>query len=294
MRDKGEIMQKEKLQSGLNVGIIGLGLIGGSMGLALKELGIFSCIAGYDANPMHSQQALSLGLVDECISKEELLAGGDVIFLATPVEAICEILQSITPKDIKPSCTIIDLGGTKSKIIDSVPSNIRKNFVAAHPMSGTEFYGPKAALPHLFKDKIMIVVDEQNSGEAQLKRAREIFLGIGSKIIKMDAISHDKHIALISHMPHIVSFSLANAVLKQENPQMILALIGGGFRSMTRLSKSSPQMWRDIFKQNSTNLLDCIKSFQKELEMAKVLIENDDWEGLEAFMRSANEVGKVM
>ncbi|MGX3098965.1 prephenate dehydrogenase [Helicobacter sp. 23-1046] len=287
-------MQEERLQSGLNAGIIGLGLIGGSMGLALKELGIFSCVAGYDASPMHSQQALSLGLVDECISKEELLAGGDVIFLATPVEAICEILRTLTPKDIKPSCTIIDLGGTKSKIIDSVPKSIRKNFVAAHPMSGTEFYGPKAALPHLFKNKIMIVVDSEKSGELQLKRAREIFLGIGSKIIKMDATSHDKHIALISHMPHIVSFSLANAVLKQENPQMILALIGGGFRSMTRLSKSSPQMWGDIFKQNTQNLLDSITSFQNELQKAKTLIENNDWEGLEAFMRSANEVGKVI
>ena len=283
-------MQEERLQGGLNAGIIGLGLIGGSMGLALKELGVFSCVAGYDASPMHSQQALSLGLVDECISKEELLAGGDVIFLATPVEAICEILRTLTPKDIKPSCTIIDLGGTKSKIIDSVPKSIRKNFVAAHPMSGTEFYGPKAALPHLFKDKIMIVVDSEKSGELQLKRAREIFLGIGSKIIKMDATSHDKHIALISHMPHIVSFSLANAVLKQE----ILALIGGGFRSMTRLSKSSPQMWGDIFKQNTQNLLDSITSFQNELQKAKTLIENNDWEGLEAFMRSANEVGKVM
>lgn len=287
-------MQQERLQGGLNAGIIGLGLIGGSMGLALKELGIFSCIAGYDASLMHSQQALSLGLVDECISKEELLAGGDVIFLATPVEAICEILKAITPNDIKPDCTIIDLGGAKSKIIKSVPKSIRKNFVAAHPMSGTEFYGPKAALPHLFKDKIMIVVDGEKSGEFQLKRAREIFLGIGSKIIKMDAISHDKHIALISHMPHIVSFSLANAVLKQENPQMILALIGGGFRSMTRLSKSSPQMWGDIFKQNTQNLLDSIISFQNELQKAKTLIENNDWDGLEAFMRSANEVGEVI
>lgn len=292
--DKGGIMQEEKLHSSLNAGIVGLGLIGGSMGLALKELGIFSCIAGYDANPMHSQQALSLGLVDECVSKEELLSGGDVIFLATPVEAICEILKNIKPSDIKPDCTIIDLGGTKGKIIDCVPKSIRKNFIAAHPMSGTEFYGPKAALPNLFRDKIMIVVDSQQSGESQLKRAREIFLGIGSKIIKMDAASHDKHIALISHMPHIVSFSLANAVLKQENPQMILALIGGGFRSMTRLSKSSPQMWRDIFKQNATNLLDSINGFQDELQKAKTLIENADWEGLEAFMCSANEVGKVM
>lgn len=276
----------------LNAGIIGLGLIGGSMGLALRELGGFSCIAGFDSNPLHSQQALSLGLVDECISLEELISDGDVIFLATPVEAIITLLPQLT--HIKPSATIIDLGGTKEHIIKHIPDSIRKNFIAAHPMAGTEFYGPKAALPHLFKDSIVILANLHESGEAQIQMAREIFLGIGMKIIKMDAHEHDKHIALISHMPHIISYALANAVLTQENPQTILALIGGGFRSMSRLSKSSPQMWNDIFKQNTQNVLDSITSFQAELQKAKNMLESGDWAGLEAFMTQANKLQEFM
>ena len=276
----------------LNAGIIGLGLIGGSMGLALREFGGFGCIAGFDSNPLHSQQALSLGLVDECISLEELISDGDVIFLATPVEAIIALLPQLTR--IKPSATIIDLGGTKEHIIKHIPDSIRKNFIAAHPMAGTEFYGPKAALPHLFKDSIVILANLHESGEAQIQMAREIFLGIGMKIIKMDAHEHDKHIALISHMPHIISYALANAVLTQENPQTILALIGGGFRSMSRLSKSSPQMWNDIFKQNTQNVLDSITSFQAELQKAKNMLESGDWAGLEAFMTQANKLQEFM
>lgn len=276
----------------LNAGIIGLGLIGGSMGLALRELGGFGCIAGFDSNPLHSQQALSLGLVDECISLEELISDGDVIFLATPVEAIITLLPQLT--HIKPSATIIDLGGTKEHIIKHIPDSIRKNFIAAHPMAGTEFYGPKAALPHLFKDSIVILANLHESGEAQIQMAREIFLGIGMKIIKMEAHEHDKHIALISHMPHIISYALANAVLTQENPQTILALIGGGFRSMSRLSKSSPQMWNDIFKQNTQNVLDSITSFQAELQKAKNMLESGDWAGLEAFMTQANKLQEFM
>ncbi|WP_394909189.1 prephenate dehydrogenase [uncultured Helicobacter sp.] len=276
----------------LNAGIIGLGLIGGSMGLALRELGGFGCIAGFDNNPLHSQQALSLGLVDECISLEELISDGDVLFLATPVESIIALLPKLT--SIKPSATIIDLGGTKELIIKHIPDSIRKNFIAAHPMAGTEFYGPKAALPHLFKDSIVILTNLEESGEAQIQMAREIFLGIGMKIIKMDAHEHDRHIALISHMPHIISYALANAVLSQEDPQTILALIGGGFRSMSRLSKSSPKMWNDIFKQNTQNVLDSITSFQDELQKAKNMLESKDWEGLEAFMAQANKLQEFM
>ena len=262
------------------------------MGLALRELGGFGCIAGFDNNPLHSQQALSLGLVDECISLEELISDGDVLFLATPVESIIALLPKLT--SIKPSATIIDLGGTKELIIKHIPDSIRKNFIAAHPMAGTEFYGPKAALPHLFKDSIVILANLEESGEAQIQMAREIFLGIGMKIIKMDAHEHDRHIALISHMPHIISYALANAVLSQEDPQTILALIGGGFRSMSRLSKSSPKMWNDIFKQNTQNVLDSITSFQDELQKAKNMLESKDWEGLETFMAQANKLQEFM
>ncbi|MCI7484802.1 MAG: prephenate dehydrogenase [Helicobacter sp.] len=276
------------MQQPKHIGIVGLGLIGGSIGLALKELKCFKSIVGYDISPLHSSLAVSLGLVDECVELEDIFNRTDVIFLAVPVEGIIEVLQQI--KCLKPETTIIDLGGTKQKILDSVPLHLRKNFIAAHPMSGTEFYGPKAALRDLFKDKIVILSDLQDSGAYQVQVARDIFLGIGMKIIKMSAQEHDKHIALISHMPHVISYALANAVLKQEDPQMILALVGGGFLSMSRLSKSSPKMWRDIFKQNKDNVLDSLASFENELTLARKLIEQEDWDGLESFMAHANKL----
>ena len=286
------------MQEKKSVGIIGLGLIGGSMGLALRELNdsknapmTFSRIFGYDTNPLHSQQALSLGLVDECV-EFEAIEQCDVVFLATPLEAIIETLEKF--KHIKNDCTIIDLGGAKQKIIASIPPKIRKNFVAAHPMSGTENFGPNAAIKGLFYNKIVIIADEENSGKSQLALAKQIFISIGMRIIKMSAKAHDKHTAYISHLPHIISFALANTVLAQEEPQNILALIGGGFKDMSRIAKSSPIMWRDVFAQNKDNLLESIESFGKEMLYAKTLVKDEKWEELVEWMGRANSLHNFM
>ncbi|MGX2973145.1 prephenate dehydrogenase [Helicobacter sp. T3_23-1059] len=286
------------MQEKKSVGIIGLGLIGGSMGLALRELNesknapmTFSRIFGYDTNPLHSQQALSLGLVDECV-EFEAIEQCDVVFLATPLEAIIETLEKF--KHIKNDCTIIDLGGAKQKIIASIPPKIRKNFVAAHPMSGTENFGPNAAIKGLFYNKIVIIADEEHSGKSQLAIAKQIFISIGMRIIKMSAKAHDKHTAYISHLPHIISFALANTVLAQEEPQNILALIGGGFKDMSRIAKSSPIMWRDVFAQNKDNLLESIESFGKEMLYAKTLVKEEKWEELVEWMGRANSLHNFM
>ena len=286
------------MQEKKSVGIIGLGLIGGSMGLALRELNdsknapmTFSRIFGYDTNPLHSQQALSLGLVDECV-EFEAIEQCDVVFLATPLEAIIETLEKF--KHIKNDCTIIDLGGAKQKIIASIPPKIRKNFVAAHPMSGTENFGPNAAIKRLFYNKIVIIADEEHSGKSQLALAKQIFISIGMRIIKMSAKAHDKHTAYISHLPHIISFALANTVLAQEEPQNILALIGGGFKDMSRIAKSSPIMWRDVFAQNKDNLLESIESFGKEMLYAKTLVKEEKWEELVEWMGRANSLHNFM
>ena len=286
------------MQEKKSVGIIGLGLIGGSMGLALRELNesknatmTFSRIFGYDTNPLHSQQALSLGLVDECV-EFDAIEQCDVVFLATPLEAIIETLEKF--KHIKNDCTIIDLGGAKQKIIASIPPKIRKNFVAAHPMSGTENFGPNAAIKGLFYNKIVIIADEENSGKSQLAIAKQIFISIGMRIIKMSAKAHDKHTAYISHLPHIISFALANTVLAQEEPQNILALIGGGFKDMSRIAKSSPIMWRDVFAQNKDNLLESIESFGKEMLYAKTLVKEEKWEELVEWMGRANSLHNFM
>lgn len=290
--------QEKFSQEKLSVGIIGLGLVGGSMGLALREISeaknspiIFNRIFGYDTNPLHSQQALSLGLVDECV-EFEMIEKCDVIFLATPLEAIAQTLQRFN--NIKQDCTIIDLGGAKQKIISSIPPKIRKNFVAAHPMSGTENSGPNAALKGLFYNKIVVLSDVEHSGESQVNIAKQIFISIGMRIIKMSAKEHDKHTAYISHLPHIISFALANTVLAQEEPQNILALIGGGFKDMSRIAKSSPIMWRDVFSQNKKNLLDSIESFGKEMLYAEQLIKDDKLEELVEWMSKANSLHKFI
>lgn len=269
----------------MQAGIIGLGLIGGSMGLALRETKMFKRIFGFDINPLHCQQALSLGLVDECVDFNQIQEC-DVIFLATPLEAMIQVIKQF--KTIAKTTTIIDLGGAKEKIIASIPKKIRKNFVCAHPMSGTENFGPNAALQGLFDGKIVILTDIEQSGEFQVALAKQIFVEIGMRIIKMDSKDHDKHIAFISHLPHIISFALANTVLSQEEPQNILALIGGGFKDMSRIAKSSPIMWRDVFIQNKENLLDCIDYFEKEIARAKTLLQNKDWEELVKWMAKAN------
>lgn len=274
----------------MQAGIIGLGLIGGSLGLALKEIGMFKKILGLDLNEIHLQQALSLGLVDEGANLEEIKEC-DVIFLATPVEAILELLPQL--KGVSNHTTIIDLGSTKYLISQSIPKEIRKNFICAHPMSGTENFGPKAAFKELLPHHIVVLTDLDQSGEFQVAMAKEIFVALKMNIIKMDSKSHDVHAAFISHLPHIISYALANTVLSQKNPKDILALAGGGFKSMVRIAKSSPRMWSDISKQNKTELLKSLDFFEKELKVAKELIEQEDWEALEKWMAQANSLYEI-
>ncbi|OCR15836.1 prephenate dehydrogenase [Helicobacter pullorum] len=271
----------------MQAGIIGLGLIGGSLGLALKEIGMFKRIVGLDSNEIHLQQALSLGLVDEGVDLDEIKLC-NVIFLATPVEAILEILPQLV--GVAPHTTIIDLGSTKHLISQSIPKEIRKNFVCAHPMSGTENFGPKAAFKELLPHHIIVLTDLEQSGEFQAAMAKEIFIALKMNIIKMDSKSHDNHAAFISHLPHIISYALANTVLSQQNPKDILALAGGGFKSMVRIAKSSPKMWSDVSKQNKQELLKSFEAFQKELDFAINLIQNDKWKELEEWMAKANSL----
>ncbi|AWI34224.1 prephenate dehydrogenase [Helicobacter apodemus] len=274
----------------MQAGIIGLGLIGGSLGLALKESAMFKRIVGLDNNEIHLQQALSLGLIDEGVELEKIKQC-DVIFLATPVEAILEILPQLI--GVSPHTTIIDLGSTKYLISQNIPPSIRKNFICAHPMSGTENFGPKAAFKDLLPHHIIVLTDLEQSGEFQISMAKEIFITLKMNIIKMDSKSHDNHAAFISHLPHIISYALANTVLSQQNPKDILTLAGGGFKSMVRIAKSSPKMWSDISKQNREEILKSLEYFQKEINFAKELINNQKWEELENWMTEANSLYKI-
>lgn len=273
------------------VGIVGLGLMGGSLGLALQNTKIVTKIVGFDHNLTHCEEALKLSLVHDIVSFSEIKQC-DVIFLAIPVGGIIKVLQEL--KDIGEKTTIIELGSTKVEIVSSVPASIRTNFIAAHPMTGTEKNGPSAAIQNLYHDKIVVLCDTDNSGDLHKNRAIQIFSHIGMKIVFMDPKAHDAHASFISHLPHAISYALANSVMGEEDPKSILLLAGGGFRDMSRIAKSSPQMWSDIFKQNKTNLLHSIDLFEKELEKSKKMIQEEDWSGLETWMSKATTLHKIL
>ena len=275
----------------MKIGIVGLGLMGGSLALSLRKLSFVSNIYGLDHNIEHQKEALRLNLVEKLIEFDELCRL-DVIVLAIPVNGVIKTLQALEGK-IAETTTIIDLGSTKEIIVKAVPASIRENLVAAHPMTGTEHNGPSAAFEGLYKDQVVVLCDLEDSGTHQQETAVRIFSGIHMRLSYMHAHEHDRHAAFISHMPHVISYSIANSVLAQEDKYSILAMAAGGFRSMSRLAKSSPHMWEDIFKQNKGNLLDAIETFQTELEQFKKEIKNDEWEKVSEKMHRGNELEDI-
>jgi prephenate dehydrogenase len=234
---------------------------------------------------------MELNLVDE-IGSFSSVKKCDVIILAIPVDGLIATLHELT--DVSATTTIIDLGSTKEKIVNSVPAVIRKNFVAAHPMTGTENFGPKAAIEGLYKDHVVVLCNLEDSGKHQSEVAKKLFTSLQMRQTFMQAKEHDRHAAFISHMPHAISYSIANSVMKQENKHNILALAAGGYRSMSRLAKSSPYMWEDIFRQNKTNLLEAITIFEEELTQLKNAIESDDWERVHQEMLDANKLHDIL
>lgn len=275
----------------MTVAIIGLGLMGGSLAMAIRKLPMITSIVGFDHNKEHEEEALALKLVDKIVSFDELKQA-DIIILAIPVDAIIACLKEL--EGVSEKTTIIDLGSTKEKIIRSVSASLRKNFVAAHPMTGTEKFGPGAALENLYHDKVVVLCDMEDSGEHQQETAVRLFSQIHMRLVYMHAHEHDLHVAFISHMPHLISYSLANAVLHHEAHENILNLAAGGFRSMSRLAKSSPTMWGDIFRQNKTHLLDSLSYFENELAQMKKLIQKEDWKGLDQKMIDANSLHEIL
>ena len=276
----------------IKVGIVGLGLMGGSLSLALKKHSQNYYFIGLDHNKEHCSQALELGLADEITTSLETLKTCDIIFLTIPVDGIIAVAKQLgsLPSD----CTVIDLGSTKEKISLSIPSEIRHNFVTAHPMTGTEKFGPTAALQDLYTDKVVVLCDIKKSGELQEKVAKKLFSDIGMKIVCMGAKEHDRHAAFISHMPHALSYALANTGMKQEDSQSIIALAGGGFKDMSRIAKSSPNMWEDIFRQNKSNVLEAIQTLQSELKKCQKMVENEEWNTLNDWMKEANTLHDIL
>lgn len=274
------------------IGIVGLGLMGGSLGIALKQISPHLKIVGLDHNADHAAQALELHLIDGVANTMDEITACDVVFLTIPVDSIIAVAQQI--KSLDEYCTVIDLGSTKEKISQAIPSHLRKNFITAHPMTGTEKFGPTAATEGLYTDKVVVLCDMEMSGVHQQEVAKRIFTQIGMKLVFMGSKEHDRHAAFISHMPHALSFSLANSVMQQEDRNNIIALAGGGFRDMSRIAKSSPSMWEDIFRQNKINVLQAIKAFETELDKCRTMVEKEDWKALNSWMHEANKLHHIL
>ena len=276
----------------MNIGIIGLGLMGGSLAKAVKRYGIAKKVYGFTNSEKNKKDILELNLVDELVDLETLKKVSDVIILAIPVDAIISMFPNFL--DIDENTTIIDMGSTKEYIVKNIPEKIRKNFIAAHPMTGTEKSGPKAAIDDLYEGKTVVLCDLEDNTEVHINRAYEIFQAIGMRIVVMNSSRHDIHACYMSHLPHLISFSLANTVMSHEDPKSIIALAAGGFKDMSRIAKSSPIMWSDIFKQNEKNLLDSMDLFEKHLKDARKLIEDENYDELQNWMKKANTLHEIL
>ena len=276
----------------MNIGIIGLGLMGGSLAKAVKRYGISKKVYGFTNSEKNKKEIEELGLVDELVDLETLKKVSDVIILSIPVDAIISMFPNFL--DINEKTTIIDMGSTKEYIVKNISTKIRKNFVAAHPMTGTEKNGPKAAIDNLYEGKTVVLCDLEDNANMHVNKAFKIFQEIGMRIVVMNSHEHDVNACYISHLPHLISFGLANTVMSHQNPKEIIALAAGGFKDMSRIAKSSPRMWGDIFKQNRENMLESIKSFEDQMNEAKKMIEEERYEDLENWMKKANSLHEIL
>ncbi|RIV19328.1 prephenate dehydrogenase [Fibrisoma montanum] len=279
----------------MTISIIGIGLLGGSFALAVREKYPKAQFIGVDASPVHGQLAIAKGIVDEVRTLDDAVAASDLIVLAIPVNAIVELLPSLLDR-VPDKATVLDLGSTKELICHAVEGHAnRAQFVAAHPMAGTENSGPGAAFKELLPSKNLIICDRDKSRPDSLKLAEALFRDIGMKIFYMTPKEHDLHLAYVSHLSHISAFALGLTVLeKEKDEQAIFDMASTGFSSTVRLAKSSPQMWAPIFDQNRTNVSQALTDYIEFLQQFKQVIDDQDVTTSLAFMQRANVIRRVL
>ena len=277
-----------------NIYIIGVGLIGGSLALNIKKLLPKAVIYGIDNNSEHLEEALSLNIIDAKAEFEDL-KNGDLVVLAIPVDTsvieLPKILDSVSDDTL-----VMDVGSTKSDICKVVANHPkRRNFLATHPISGTEFSGPKAAFLELYQNKTNIICEVEKTAFKLQQKAIDLFVNIGMRIRYMNPESHDKHIAYMSHLSHISSFMLGKTVIeKEKNERDIFDMAGSGFESTVRLAKSSPEMWTPIFKQNRTNVIETLEEYINNLSQFKVFMESDDFDAIYKEMKDTNHIKQIL
>ncbi len=277
------------------VTVVGVGLISGSFSLALKDHQLVSKVIGVSRTGESARRALDLGIIDEVLPLEEAVKQSDLIYVAIPVDVTLTVMRTImdliTEKQI-----VADAGSTKQALCEALADHpMRSRFVATHPMWGTEFSGPEAAVHEAFRGRSCVICEKAKSAHDALDSMEKIYRLLGMPLVYMDAQSHDVHAAYVSHISHITSFALANTVLEKEREEdAIFELAGGGFESTVRLAKSSPSMWAPIFMQNRENVLDVLNEHITQLRKFKSCLEKENYTYLRELMENANKIGKIL
>jgi len=277
----------------VTIAIIGLGLIGGSIALGCKTNG--HRVLGVDHQASHCEEALALGLVDEIASLEAALKEAEIIGLCVPVDGILKLLPEVLDR-VQDNQSVFDVGSTKENICHTISGHAnRSRFVAAHPLAGTEFSGPKAALCDLFKNKKNLICEEHHSASDALKSVSDLFAELGMQNLLMNAADHDKHMAYVSHLSHVTSFTLGLTVLDiEKDEKQIFNLASTGLASTVRLAKSSPLTWGSIFTDNKQYLSEALEKYIEYISAFKKAIDEEDLAAMTTMMERANEMRRVL
>lgn len=280
----------------MTIAIVGIGLIGGSLMIDLRKRGFTDRIIGVESNPQHRNIAQLCGLIDETDTLENAVDSSDLIILSTPVDTIWKMLPGILDRIEGTSKVVADMGSTKGKIGRVVRNHSgRGRYVAMHPMAGTEFSGPLAAIGKLFDYKNAIICDPELSDRDALELAEKMLDVLNMKKVYMNSRDHDVHVAYVSHISHITSFSLALSVLdKEKEEKNITTLAGGGFESTVRLAKSNGDTWAPIFLENSKSIIAVIDNYIEKMNLFRKLIAENDKEGLKGLMEEANKIERIL
>ncbi len=278
----------------MTITIIGLGLIGGSLAIGLRSSGFADDIIGVDNNEQHARRAVELGIVEKIMLLDDAVAQSDIIIVATPVNSLARLVPHILDKISHQ--IVIEVGSTKTNVTQAVHQHPkRRNFVAAHPMAGTEYSGPDAAVPDLFAGKVCVLCEIEMSGAIAVEKVKKLFASLGMHIVYLDAEAHDVHTAYVSHISHITSFALALTVLEKErDEEKIFELAGGGFQSTVRLAKSNPDTWIPIFEQNRDNVLDVLDEHIHILSIMRSCLIKKKYDELYTMFEKANNIKRIL
>ena len=278
----------------MTITIIGIGLIGGSLAIGLKESGFATEIIGVERNEEYAKRALELGLVDKILPFTEGVQAADIVLVATPVTTLVDLLPKVL--DIIDNQIVMEVGSTKVNILEAVKGHPKRaNFIATHPMAGTEFSGPDAAIPKLFEGKACVLCDIEESSADAHKKAVAMYSSLKMKIVYLDSESHDVHTAYVSHISHISSFALALTVLEKESDEeKIFELASGGFNSTVRLAKSNPDTWIPIFMQNRDNVLDVLDEHIHILSTMRSCLIKKNFDEFYKMIEKANDIKRIL